>query len=83
MMTIDKPLVCNLSLVQIVENGSANFLEATKTILGSRVGRNVWMRIHRPPRMTTRCREENRPRVELEHQGVGTGSSHTRAPRSI
>ena len=30
-----------------------------------------------------RCREENRPRVELEHQGVGTGSSHTRAPRSI
>ena len=40
-MTISKPLVCNLSIVQIVENGSVNFLEATKTILGSRVGRNV------------------------------------------
>ena len=52
-MTIGKPLVCNLSIVQIVENGSVNFLEATKTILGSKVGKNVWMRIHRPPRMTT------------------------------
>ena len=29
------------------------------------------------------CREENRPREELELQGAGTGSSHTRAPRSI
>ena len=27
-----------------------------------------------------RCREENRPRVELGHQGVGTGSSRTCAP---
>ena len=32
---------------------------------------------------TSRCREENRPRVESELQGVGTGSTHTRAPRSI
>ena len=30
-----------------------------------------------------RCREENRPRVDSEHQGAGTGSSYTRAPRSI
>ena len=30
-----------------------------------------------------RCREENRPREELELQGVETGSTHTRAPRSI
>ena len=52
-MTIGKPLVCNLSLVQIVENSSANVLESAKTIIGSRVGKNVWMRIHRPPRMTT------------------------------
>ena len=29
-----------------------------------------------------RCREENRPRGELEHKGVGIGSTHTRAPRS-
>ena len=63
-MTIGKPLVCNLSIVQIVENGSVNFLEATKTILGNRVGRNVWMHIHRPPRMTTRCRIATRVRGE-------------------
>ena len=29
-----------------------------------------------------RCREENRPQEESEEQGVGNGSTHTRAPRS-
>ena len=31
-------------------------------------------------RAERRCREENRPRMELGHQGVGTGSSRTCAP---
>ena len=30
-----------------------------------------------------RCREENRPQEESENKGMGTDSSHTRAPRSM
>ena len=55
-------------------------LWADRTTHSSVTGpRPRWSRLVSP---RTRCREENRPRGELEHKGVGTDSTHTHAPRS-
>ena len=68
-------VIAEVTDVQQVPTRSKGKVAECETQEAIRKQATEWIRKANEP-----CREENRPKVELVHQGVGTGSSRTHAP---